>query len=157
MRLRIFVLFVLVGLVFSAHTFLYGDDGCKSPALLHQAHDEATIQRLEDAWSAAYSTGDVDFERCLLLPGYTEVKRNGKLSDLTEELSGAAKNKGGKYSPSGVKPEVLMYGDVAVAYGRYSFSGAGGKQITTRSADVYSWKDGGWHVIYAQQTPADAN
>lgn len=148
-------LLVFAGLSFSFSSHFLLVENCKLPALADQHHDEATIQRLEEAWSAAYSTGDVEFERCLLLPNYSEVKRSGKLGNLTDELNGAAKNKGKTYTPSGVKSEVSMYGDVAVAHGRFSYPGPDGKQMTTRSSDVYVWKDAAWHVIYAQQTPAD--
>ncbi|WP_158750079.1 nuclear transport factor 2 family protein [Acidobacterium sp. S8] len=151
MRIRFFVL--CAGLAFSTHPSLFADDSCNSPSLLNQDHDEATIQRLEDAWSAAYSTGDVEFERCLLLPSYSEVKRNGKVGNLTDELNGAAKNKGKTYTPSGAKSEVSMYGDVAVAHGRFSYPGPDGKQMTTRSSDVYVWKDAGWRVIYSHRHP----
>lgn len=155
MRIHACMLCAAAGLFLTTNQQTFAENGCKLPALQHQSHDEATIERLEEAWSAAYSTGDVEFERCLLLPGYTEVKRNGKTGDLTDELNGAAKNKGKTYTSSGQKSDVSMYGDTAVAHGLFTFPGPDGKPMSTRSSDVYVWKDGAWHVLFAQQTPAD--
>ena len=47
-------------------------------ALAHQRRDAGTIQRLENAWTLAYLSGDAEFEACLLTPDFTEIMANGK-------------------------------------------------------------------------------
>jgi hypothetical protein len=134
------------------------ESGCNVPELANQKQDAATVQRLENAFAVAFLKGDTDFEKCLLLPNYAEVSRSGKWRELSDELAGTARNRGKNLSlPEMPKVDVLMHGDAAIAHGVFTLNEPDGKSITTRFSDVYVWKDNGWHVLYSQQTPADAN
>ena len=139
----------------SAHLFA---EGCNAPEFADQKQDAATVQRLENAFTIAFLKGDTDFEKCLLLPNYSEVSRSGKWRELPDELAGTAKNQGKNLSvPEMPKVDVLMHGDVAVAHGLFTFTAPNGKSMSTRFSDVYVWKDSGWHVLYSQQTPVGEN
>jgi hypothetical protein len=120
---------------------------CRSPTLAHEHRDVATIQALELEWTRAYLRGDTDFEECLLTPDFTEIMRNGDIKDLSAELALAAKNKA-KPLPLGDLPsgQVLLHGNVAVAYGRSTGARA------MRYADYYVWENSHWRVYFAQQT-----
>jgi hypothetical protein len=120
---------------------------CRFPTLAREHRDVATIQALELEWTRAYLRGDTDFEACLLTPDFTEIMRNGDIKDLAAELALAAKNKAKPLSlgdlPSG---QVLLHGNVAVAYGRSTGARA------MRYADYYVWENSHWRVYFAQQT-----
>ena len=120
---------------------------CQFPSLAHEHRDVATIQALELEWTRAYLRGDTEFEACLLTPDFTEIMRNGDIKDLSAELALAAKNKA-KPLPLGDLPsgQVLLHGNVAVAYGR----SAGARAM--RYADYYVWENSHWRVYFAQQT-----
>jgi hypothetical protein len=127
---------------------------CHSGALAGQQRDVATIQRLEHAWSVAYLSGDVEFERCLLTADFTEIMRDGSVRGLRDELALAERNHGRSAARVSLPPgEVLMHGAVAVAYGVSPPGAAPGSPRATRYADYYVWQDGGWRVFFAQQTP----
>jgi hypothetical protein len=127
-------------------------DNCTLPSLMRQRRDVATIQHLEDEWSRAYLRGDTELERCLLSPDFTEILRTGEVKGLRGELDLAAKNQGKNLAiPDLPKTNVLLHGNVAVAYG-ISSSTSDGKSKTTRFADSYLWEHGTWHVFFAQQT-----
>jgi len=133
-------------------------EGCNVPEMANQKHDAATVQRLENAFAAAFLKGDTDFEKCLLLPNYAEISRSGKWRTLSDELEGTARNRGRNLSvPEMPNVDVLMHGDTAIAHGVFSFTGQDGKTMTTRFSDVYVWKDDAWHVLFSQQTPADVD
>jgi hypothetical protein len=134
---------------------LYASDVCQYPALLHESRDVATIQSLEREWTRAYLRGDTDFEECLLTQDFTEIMRNGDIKDLSAELALAANNKA-KPLPLGELPsaQVLLHGNVAVAYGR-SQSAAGARAM--RYADYYVWEQSHWRVYFAQQTEIATN
>lgn len=120
---------------------------------MHQRQDAATVRHLEDEWSLAFLRGDTEFERCLLIPKFTEIMGNGDLKFLADELDLAAKNRGKNLPiPKLPKADVLLHGNVAVAYGISSSIGADGKPRTKRFADSYLWQNGEWHVFFAQQT-----
>ena len=120
---------------------------CQFPVLAHEHRDVATIQALELEWTRAYLRGDTDFEACLLTPDFTEIMRDGDIKDLSAELALAAKNKA-KPLPLGELPsgQVLLHGNVAVAYGRSTGARA------MRYADYYVWEHAHWRVYFAQQT-----
>jgi hypothetical protein len=128
---------------------------CKNPILLHQHRNVATIERLELAWSRAYLRGDTGFEECLLTPDFAEIMRNGDVKHLSDELALAAKNKANP-PPVGELPssQVLLHGNVAVAYGRPQNSKSA---RTMWYADYYVWENGQWRVYFAQQTEVVAN
>lgn len=127
-------------------------DACNLRPLMDQRRDAATVQHLEDEWSRAYLRGDTGLERCLLAPDFTEILRSGEVKGLQDELELAAKNQGKNLAiPELPKTNVLLHGNVAVAYG-ISSSTSGGKLRTTRFADSYLWERGAWHVFFAQQT-----
>ncbi|HEY6619029.1 MAG TPA: nuclear transport factor 2 family protein [Steroidobacteraceae bacterium] len=125
---------------------------CRFPTLAREHRDIATIQVLELEWTRAYLRGDTDFEECLLTPDFTEIMRNGDIKDLSAELALAAKNKA-KPLPLGNLPsgQVLLHGNVAVAYGRSTGARA------MRYADYYVWENGRWRVYFAQQTEIAAD
>ncbi|HEX3437158.1 MAG TPA: nuclear transport factor 2 family protein [Pseudacidobacterium sp.] len=124
------------------------------PELANQHHDEATVQRLEGAFTNAFMKGDTDFEKCLLAPNYAETSRSGKWLVLSDTLEAATRNRGQDLSsPDMRKVDVLMYGDTAVAHGLLTLPSADGKPQTMRFSDVYVWSDGAWHVLFSQQTP----
>jgi hypothetical protein len=126
---------------------------CAGPALAHQRRDAATIQRLENAWSLAYLTGDTEFEACLLTPDFTEIMSTGSIHNLSEELALAEKNKGKTVAALNLPPTTVhIHGDVAVAYGISSEKMIDGKPHKSYFADYYVWKNGAWHVYFAQQT-----
>jgi hypothetical protein len=126
---------------------------CDVPSLLNQRKDAATIQRLEDAWSTAYLKGDTNFERCLLTEDFAEIMRTGEVKALSDELALAEKNKDKKLPiPDFPKGTVLLHGNVAVAYGTSTHTGADGRSEELRYADYYGWENGGWHAFFAQQT-----
>jgi|HubBroStandDraft_6_1064221.scaffolds.fasta_scaffold839767_1 hypothetical protein len=120
---------------------------CRFPTLAREHRDIATIQALELEWTRAYLRGDTDFEECLLTPDFTEIMRNGDIKDLSAELELAAKHKA-KPLPLGDLPsgQVLLHGNVAVAYGRSTGARA------MRYADYYVWENSHWRVYFAQQT-----
>lgn len=132
---------------------LMAQANCARPELANQKKDAATLVRLERAWSRAYVTGDTDFEACLLLPTYQEIKSSGKVSNLTDELAAAAKNKG-KNPPQteSEPPAILIHDDVAVAHSDFHFKDSKGVDHEMHSADYYHWENGGWRVFFAQQT-----
>jgi hypothetical protein len=137
---------------------LLAEGGCSAPEVADQKQDAATVQRLENAFTAAFLRGDTDFEKCLLLLNYSEVSRSGKWRELSSELEGRARNCCKNLSVAEMpKVDVLMHGDVAVAHGLFTFTTPDGKSQSTRFSDVYVWKDDTWHVLYPQQTPADSN
>jgi hypothetical protein len=127
--------------------------GCDRPALAHQRQDVATIQKLEGAWTLAYLSGDTEFETCLLTPDFTEIMSDGSINHLSEELALAEKNKGKAVTPPNMPTiTVHIHGDVAVAYGISSEKLIDGKPHKSYFADYYVWKNGMWHVYFAQQT-----
>jgi hypothetical protein len=131
----------------------YASAICARPELAHQRRDAATIQRLENAWSLAYLTGDTEFETCLLTPDFTEIMSNGSINHLSEELALAEKNKGKTVTNPNLPPTtVQIHGDVAVAYGISAEKMVDGKPHKSYFADYYVWKNGAWHVYFAQQT-----
>ena len=126
---------------------------CGRPELANQKQDGATIQNLENAWSRAYLTGDTAFEACLLAPDFMEIRSDGKINHLDDELALAAKHKGqNSKMPDLPAPTVHMHGDVAVAYGTSPVKMVDDKPHQSYFADYYVWKDGSWHVYFAQQT-----
>jgi hypothetical protein len=129
--------------------------GCDLPGLGHQLKDAPTVQRLEDAWSLAYLKGDTEFEKCLLVPEFTEIVRSGELKTLEDELRMAANNRGKNLPvPSMPRATILIHDNVAVAYGE-SLLTSGVNSKRTRYADFYVWKNGRWHVFFAQQTAVE--
>jgi hypothetical protein len=125
---------------------------CARPVLAHQRRDEATIQRLENAWSIAFLTGDTELEACLLTPDFTAIMSTGNVMHLNEELALAAKNRGKTADPSSLTPvQVHLHGDVAVGYG-ITTKLVSGQQEKSYFADYYVWEKGGWRVYFAQQT-----
>jgi Domain of unknown function (DUF4440) len=129
---------------------------CSRPELTHQRRDAVTIQRLESAWTAAYLSGDTDFEACLLTSDFVEIMGNGTINHLADELALAAKQKANPL-PMPALPAVTvhMHGDVAVAYGISSGQTAEGQR--RYFADYYVWSNGSWHVYFAQQTSFQAH
>ena len=90
-------------------------------------------------------------ERCLLASDFTEILRTGEVKFLADELYLAAKNRGKNLAiPDLPKANVLMHGNLAVAYGLSSSK-------KTRYADSYLWENGAWHVLFAQQTQLQNN
>lgn len=145
--LRIFLLVVCGSLAGVAHA------RCDYPVLVREKQDEATIQQLEHAWSMAYLTGDTNFEACLLSPDFTEIRSNGKLNRLDDELALAAKNKGKPTPTMDIPPGTIhMHGDVAVAYGVSAVKMIDGKPHKSYYADYYVWENTSWRVYFAQQT-----
>lgn len=128
---------------------------CDKPALKDQRKDPETIQKLEKAWSTAFLQRDTAFEACLLTPDFMEIRSNGKITHLSEELDLAAKHKGNvapASDPSIPPSTVHIHGDVAVAYGLSPERMIDGKPYKSYFADYYVWKDGQWRVYFAQQT-----
>jgi hypothetical protein len=127
---------------------------CDRPILKNQSHDVETVQRLERAWSKAFGTGDTEYEACLLTPDFMEIRADGKINKLEDELALAATHKGETPAASSTPlPSVHMHGDVAVVYGVSSSAKmVDGKPYKRYYADYYVWKDGAWHVFFAQQT-----
>jgi hypothetical protein len=125
---------------------------CALPELADQKPDAATIQRLEKAWSTAFLRGDTHFEECLLTPDFTEIKRTGKIDQLSDELALAASNKGKPTQALDMPPvTVHLHDNAAVAYGKGQ-KVIDGKTWTVYYADYYLWKDGAWHAYFGQQT-----
>jgi hypothetical protein len=126
---------------------------CERPPLLDEHKDVATVQKLETAWSIAYLKGDLDLERCLLTPDFTEIMRDGDVKGLKAEL-GLAEANLGKNLPIPDLPmsTILLHGNVAVAYGTSRMMSQDGRERTTKYADYYLWEGGRWHAFFAQQT-----
>lgn len=126
---------------------------CESrPELQHQTRDAATVQRLENAWSRAFLTGDVAFLRCLLVPEFTEIVRSGEVKYLAYEIDVALANRGNSLPAADFPPEsIVLRDDVAVAYGE-TIPVGGEHKRRTKFADFYVWKDGRWRAFFAQQT-----
>lgn len=124
---------------------------CSQPVFTNEHRDRATIVQLERAWTTAFLTGDSGFEACLLASDFSEIYRDGRTGNLASELVLAAKNKGKAMPKMTFPPEqILVHGDVAVAYGL--FRSASDPRRATRFADYYVWEDGHWRVFFAQQT-----
>ncbi|WP_256366833.1 nuclear transport factor 2 family protein [Acidobacterium sp. S8] len=154
--LKSLTLLVGITLPLSSHSLFA--EGCSYPDLADQHHDAETVQKLESAFMNAFLKGDTDFDKCLLLPNYAEISRSGKWLDLSRELEITEKNRGKNLSvPEMPKVDVILQDDVAIAHGVFTAPGADGKSHSTRFSDTYVWKDGNWHVLYTQQTPADNN
>jgi hypothetical protein len=91
---------------------------CHGPELMNEHKDVATLQRLEAAWSIAYLKGDINFERCLLTPDFTEIMGCGDMAELKDELGFAVANQSNNLSiPNLPKSTILLHGNVAVACG----------------------------------------
>lgn len=116
------------------------------------------MQRLERVWSLAYIRGDDEIEKCLLLPGFTEVLKDGSIKYLADELGFARKNTG-RNLPIPILPvsTVLLHGNVAVAYGVSESTAGDGTHRSMRYVDYYLWEGGMWHAYFAQQTPIAAS
>jgi hypothetical protein len=128
--------------------------GCAHPVLKHQRQDQATIRQLERMWTIAFLTGDTQFERCLLTADFTEIMSDGNINHLNDELALAEKNRGKLVTNPDIPPMTIkIHGDVAVAYYTPSSENVkDGKLHKSYFADYFVWKDGGWHVYFAQQT-----
>jgi hypothetical protein len=146
-RLRVLLLALGVSLAAVAHA------SCDYAVFAQEKKDEATIQQLEHAWSVAFLTGDTDFESCLLSPDFAEIRSDGNLHRLADELALAA-NHTGKPLPNIDSPAgtVHLHGDVAVAYGISPVKMVDGKPHQSYYADYYVWENGAWRVYFAQQT-----
>jgi hypothetical protein len=145
---------VLLLLLVSFVAWGSGHASCHQAVLEAQRKDVATVQRLELAWTQAFLSGDVDFERCLLTEDFTEILRDGTVTRLEHELALAAQHRGRAAQPPAVAPgEVYIHGDVAVAYGASRAQAADGAVRATRYADYYLWEHGRWRAFFAQQTP----
>lgn len=132
------------------------DGACDLPPLMHERHDEATLERLETAWSIAYLHGDTTLERCLLTPDFTEITRAGQLKVLADELAAAAKNTDKNVAiPVLPTSTILIHGNVAVAYATSRSTGSDGRSRATRNADYYVWENGSWRAFFSQQTPIE--
>jgi hypothetical protein len=127
---------------------------CDTPALRHQRHDTATIERLENAWTKAYLSGDTDLERCILSDDFTEILRTGEVKTLLDELALAAANRGKQLAiMESARGTVLLHGTVAVAYGTTLSRSADHSPREMRYADYYVWEPmGRWKAFFAQQT-----
>jgi hypothetical protein len=127
---------------------------CNYPVLRNQRRDEATILALERSWSEAFITGDTTFERCLLAPGFREIRLDGRIFTLADELALARANTG-KRLHLGASPHisVLIYGNSAAAY--YTQRSRATKQLVT-GADFFTWNGSGWRVFFSQQTSGGA-
>ena len=128
---------------------------CTNPVLKDQKKDPETIQKLEKAWSTAFSKGDTAFEACLLTPDFMEIRSDGRINRLSDELALAAKHRGDAVAasdPSIPPSTVHIHGEVAVAYGVSPVRMIDGKPYKSYFADYYVWKDGKWRVYFAQQT-----
>jgi hypothetical protein len=156
MRLSIHCAIALTLLSLAFASPARAEDPCRLPPLLHQHKDAATIQNLEEAWTAAYLRGDTEFERCLLTPDFTEIVRSGEIKVLADELAFAAKNQGKNLAiPDQPKGAVLIHGNVAVAYDFSKATAPDGKPRVTRYADYYVWENNSWHAFFAQQTSVE--
>jgi hypothetical protein len=113
-----------------------------------ELRDAATIQRLDKAWTVAFLRGDMEFERCLLSPGFTEIDGAGRVMHLSDELALARANRG-KNLPLPLQPDehIILAGDAAAAMGRSD------KGMWSRwFVDYYVWDKDRWHVYFAQWT-----
>jgi hypothetical protein len=78
---------------------------------------------------------------------------NGSINHLSEEMGLAEKNKGKAVTaPNMPTITIHIHTDVAVAYGISSEKLIDGKPNRSYFADYYVWKNGIWHVYFAQQT-----
>lgn len=141
--------FMLASIPFASHA------ACRQAVLMGEHEDAATVQALERAWSEAFLRGDVDFERCLLTPDFTEITRDGAVKVLADELALAAENRG-KHLPIPAQPAttVFIHGEVAVAYVPV-LHGKGGKAFKVYNADYYVWEGSAWHAFFSQQSRFD--
>jgi len=114
-----------------------------------EKRDAATIRRLEGAWNDAFLNGDTAFEKCLLLPDFQQINHDGSVTDLTEELARAERNRAKPMRASSMPPvQVIIHGDTAVAYG-VVIKSTGKRSVW---ADYYIWNGSSWHAYFAQQT-----
>jgi hypothetical protein len=152
--MRLIVVFAFLS--FFAASAAHATGACDFPALAHQRKSQATVLRLEHAWTAAFLRGDTNFERCLLTPDFTEISRAGAVLGLSDELALAAKNKG-KDLPDANAPHetIFIHGNVAVAYAKQDWTAPDGKPGTRTFADYYVWENGAWHAYFSQSTAAE--
>jgi hypothetical protein len=126
---------------------------CARSALADQKKDVETIQKLEKAWSMAFLTGDTEFEACLLTADFMEIRSNGQIHHLDDELAMAGKNKGKVVTNPDIPASTIhIHGDVAVAYGVSPERVVDGNKQRSYFADYYVWENGGWHAYFGQQT-----
>ena len=108
--------------------------------------------KIQDRIRKSQGLLDSDQQRVTELTGSLAQAKTAQKDALQDELDLAAKNQGKNLPiPNLPKTNVLLHGNVAVAYG-ISSSTSNGKSKTTRFADSYLWEHGTWHVFFAQQT-----
>lgn len=124
-----------------------------------QKPDAASIKKVEDAWSDAYTNGETDYLDCLLSPDYVSVSARGVPRDKAAIVSGAQKNaqqnKGKSAAmPDLPQPKIQLYGNTAVVQSSLP-ADPNGKYPAMYSSDVFAFQDGVWRAVYSQHTAVE--
>ena len=115
---------------------------------------EKVVAALENQWFEADRTNNPDLIEPLLADRYVETDMDGKIADRAQTLSDARAR---KYSSAEVEDlKVTVYGDTAIATGKYRGKGTDSGQPFTEYA---RWTDtwikmasGKWQCVASQYT-----
>src|ERR1700733_1455204 len=72
---------------------------CDEPAQIIQVRDAATVRRLVIAWETSEWTGDIEYEKCLLDPGFVEILADGKSANFANEIEATRQRADGAAAP----------------------------------------------------------
>lgn len=134
---------------------------CSAHLLPNQTRSEATIQRLDKAWGAAWQSADIPFLACLYDDQWHYVTPSGitdKAHDLAQsERRAQARKKSGKQSMSHtMATKAFVNGNFGAVTGIYEYSSKG-KTVQARWTDFFMWDGSRWHAVFSQATPIPAS
>ena len=123
-----------------------------------EAMTEAGVRAVEQHWTRAEGTGDIDFLESMLATDYRSVNADGKAIPKSAIVEHAAKNKGSdkgmrdidayiKAHPFG--ETVAMHQNTAVVT---FYDPQLGPQNGVKSSDIFIYVDGHWHAMYSQHS-----
>jgi len=116
-------------------------------ALAEPVADEVGVRAAENAWSAAFLTGDTDVLNALLDADYVSVGTNGaarpKSKILHISAAYAKAHPGARASPLSPTSTIRVIGNSALVAHHSD---------NENSVDLFYFKDGRWHAWYSQHT-----
>jgi hypothetical protein len=126
---------------------------CQASLFRHQELDAATVRRLERAWETATVADKTILEACLFEPGFTDILQAGEIRNLQFEMARITVTTGEKLPlPDTSERQILMYGHVAIAYGRHASGFPSKNSGLVPFADYFLWDGTSWHAFFSEQT-----
>lgn len=122
------------------------------------ARTSAAVIAVDDHWTQAEVHGDTAWLDAMLLPEYRSISADGKVLDKKTLLAHATENRTSDKMAKRVaawlrahptRKSVVMRGDVAIL----SFSNPQTGRVL--SADIFVYRDGGWHALYSQHSKVE--